>query len=902
MSNESTVWNILPENSTEIPFEAAEQQDGYVLLLVIFSIFLVGTVTFISVFLIACRRCCRGGQCCARASDDPEKTNTTYVEDSQPTHEITIRVDESECLSMASSHDQETERFLSTGTTGRRVSFNEAALFDHGKKAQEKGRRYTLTEGDFHHLKNARLTHLHIPPPGLKIVTIHECDSAENSITMTARPVAKSALSIFQPMLCPLPQTALTSLSVNPSCALPGDAFNSVVDTSFSKKTTALSVKEPSSSSIEMMEAGPRGRCSSVSVGEGAAVRSGGAPHSGGGAGSQGPVLQFFTKLRRHASLEGASPYFKIKKWKLDSSQRASSLDTRGSPKRRQFQRQRAASESMDQDDNDAHHIDLIQYIARTQDITYCPSHPTTRLLSPPSTPPPSLGRVEVEVMVEPSCSHGGPGVIGLSPDPQDEALSLARREGADPSDPLEPQDPQSHYNDIWTLRATLEQYAASDQSSNNDRNSVCSDAESVCSLGVRTETERGRLLSYPSQDLGDEAEGGEDDKDISMYMDERLGVKDEKKRKQESTESERGSSDAETGTRKLLQMDSGYASIEAPSRGPEDLRLFGSFSSSPKDRTAHEKRHHFTNAGRTGTVSESFESHLFEEEPEEELLLGASGGVSIETGAGSLSWFPYGQMLTPREAAQPSPQPPALHRRDYSIDEKTDALFHEFLRHDPQFDQQESPLRKHRSRIHLRKQWQRHKQWSDPGVRHFQSSFDRQRTPLRRGESVNYPLDTSYHSTLPRIVSAPDEETSDGTGSTPDTPKEPTNTKSGGKDREQSVTVRDTGDHASSSSSPPPPHHPFISEKDERLGAHHEPQEDSKQSELPPEPPDERLPPQLSNSSGYGPQTITAELTDKLAANLDERLYTGLRRAKDTATECVTVAATHASPDHSPV
>lgn len=503
--------------------------------------------------------------------------------------------------------------------------------------------------------------------------------------------------------------------------------------------------------------------------------------------------------------------------------------------------------------------------------------------------------------MVEPSCSHGGPGVIGLSPDPQDEALPLARREGADPSDPLEPQDPQSHYNDIWTLRATLEQYAASDQSSNNDRNSVCSDAESVCSLGVRTETERGRLLSYPSQDLGDEAEGGDDDKDISMYMDERLGVKEGRKRKQESTESERGSSDGETGTRKLLQMDSGYASIEAPSRGPEDLRLFGSFSSSPKDRTAHEKRHHFTNAGRTGTVGESFESHLFEEEPEEELLLGASGGVSVETSAGSLSWFPYGQMLTPREAAQPSPQPPALHRRDYSIDEKTDALFHEFLRHDPQFDQQESPLRKHRSRIHLRKQWQRHKQWSDPGVRHFQSSFDRQRTPLRRGESVNYPLDTSYHSTLPRIVSAPDEETSDGTGSTPDTPKEPTNTKSGGKDREQSVTVRDSGDHASSSS-PPPPHHPFISEKDERLGAHHEPQEDSKQSGLPPEPPDERLPPQLSNSSGYGPQTITAELTDKLAANLDERLYTGLRRAKDTATECVTVAATHTSPDHSPV
>uniref|UniRef100_A0A665T298 CACN subunit beta associated regulatory protein b n=1 Tax=Echeneis naucrates TaxID=173247 RepID=A0A665T298_ECHNA len=540
--------------------------------------------------------------------------------------EITIRVDESDCLSMASSHDQETERFLSTGTTGRRVSFNEAALFDHGKKAQEKGRsfynflsiglrfrRYTLTEGDFHHLKNARLTHLHIPPPALKIVTIHECDSAENTITMTTRPVTKSALSIFQ-VKSPF---VLTYRYVNPSCALPGDALNSVVDTSFSKNTLAPG--------------------SSVSVGEGAAVGCS-TPPALCGAGSQGPMLQFFTKLRRHASLEGASPYFKIKKWKLDSSQRASSLDTRGSPKRRQFQRQRAASESMDQDDNDAHHIDLIQYIARTQDITYRPSQPTTRLLSPPSTPPPSLGS-----------GHGGPGVIGLSPDPQDEAPVLARREGADPLDPSDPHDPQSLYRDIWTLRATLEQYAASDQSSNNDRNSVCSDADSVCSLGGRAETERGGL--------------------------------------------------PKTGTRKLLQMDSGYASIEAPTRGPEDLRLFG-------------------------------------------------------------------------KAAQPPPEPPTLHRRDYSIDEKTDALFHEFLRHDPQFDQQESLLRKHRSRIHLRKQWQRHKQWSDPGVRHFQSSFERQRTPLRRGDSVNYPLDTSYHSTLPRIVSAPDEETSDGTCSTPDTPK----------------------------------------------------------------------------------------------------------------------------------
>lgn len=50
----------------------------------------------------------------------------------------------------------------------------------------------------------------------------------------------------------------------------------------------------------------------------------------GTGSSGAGTVLQFFTRLRRHASLDGASPYFKVKKWKLESSQRASSLDTRG--------------------------------------------------------------------------------------------------------------------------------------------------------------------------------------------------------------------------------------------------------------------------------------------------------------------------------------------------------------------------------------------------------------------------------------------------------------------------------------------------------------------------------------------------------------------------------------------
>lgn len=37
--------------------------------------------------------------------------------------------------------DAETERFLSTGSTGRRVSFNEAALFEQSRKTHDKGRR-----------------------------------------------------------------------------------------------------------------------------------------------------------------------------------------------------------------------------------------------------------------------------------------------------------------------------------------------------------------------------------------------------------------------------------------------------------------------------------------------------------------------------------------------------------------------------------------------------------------------------------------------------------------------------------------------------------------------------------------------------------------------------------------
>lgn len=465
--------------------------------------------------------------------------------------------------------------------------------------------------------------------------------------------------------------------------------------------------------------------------------------------------------------------------------------------------------------------------------------------------------------MVEPSCSRAtGPGVIGLP------------SELSDLTDPShqESLEPQTLYRDIWTLRASLERYVSSDQSSNNDRDSVRSDADSVCSLGGRTET--GGLPRDPSQDIGDEMEV-----DADLPIDEAA----EKRRKQESLDSEKGS-DGESGNRKLLQMDSGYASIEAPSRAPEELRLFGSTSNSCKDGSAVERRHFFS-SGCKGTVCESFDTDIFDEELEEEPA-GASGGVDgVETDDSVTIWSPYGQMFTQRDA---EPHPPVLSRRDYSIDERTEALFQEFLRHDPQFDQQESPLRsKHRSRVHLRKQWQRSKQYSDPGQR-FQTSFDRYRSPLRRGETVNYPLETSYHSPLPRIVSAPDEESIESATSTPDTPNADQDATA--TDLEKDGKIR-------------------ISSSTETSGTNNEREVlEALQSPLDRKNSSQALPPlaALDESTqhaetSYGPQTITDELSDKLAATLEERLYSDLRRTREQP-ECSAVTVTYTSPDYSPV
>uniref|UniRef100_A0A8D2LAB4 CACN subunit beta associated regulatory protein n=1 Tax=Varanus komodoensis TaxID=61221 RepID=A0A8D2LAB4_VARKO len=571
---------ILSRDILTVPGEVGSDEDGYVHLLVFLSIFASGTLVILCGVLIICRYCCETERRHLNRPLQAHQLVTCFF----AATEITIKVDDPDGTSSSSHRDTESERFLSSGSsTGRRVSFNEAALFEQSKKTHEKGRRYTLTEGDFHHLKNARLIHLPLPPPpALKIVTIHECESNDSAEMTPRRPPAKPNLAIFQ--VWTLPQTALTGHAMCPSSALPGDTFNSSVEAS-----ATISSDSSEGTSLDVEPRGPKGgRVSS------------GAAKGHPPARSPGNVLHFFTRLRRHTSLEGASPYFKIKKWKLEMSQRASSLDTRGSPKRHQFQRQRAASESMDQEDRDAHQTDIIQYIARTDNVA-----------SPPRLPFALCAR-PCKRSVSPACR-----------------LDRSEPSAPAPAEPPPPdQQPTPVCHDIWSLRASLEMCASAEQG--NDRDSIRSEGgDSASSSG-----------GPPSP------EGAE----------------------------------ADAGPRKLLQMDSGYASIEGP-------------------------------GGRAG---------------EDQTAGGAAGGALPHS---PLAWAPHGQLFPAREG---------LPRRDYSIDEKTDALFHAFVRHDPQFD--ESPLRaKLRSRAHLRKQWQRARQHSDPGAR-YPAALERHRTPLRRGDSVDGP------------------------------------------------------------------------------------------------------------------------------------------------------------------
>lgn len=401
----------------------------------------------------------------------------------------------------------------------------------------------------------------------------------------------------------------------------------------------------------------------------------------------------------------------------------------------------------------------------------------------------------------------------------------------------LESLDQPSLYRDIWSLRASLELYASSDLSS-NDRDSTRSDADSVCSVGLP----RAGVSSFHSQDIDDEMDA---DGELLLPYDE-----GPRRNGRDSTDSDRGV-DGETSNRKLLQMDSGYASIEAPCKPPEDFRLFGSASG----KTASERRRFFTSAGRKGTVCESFDTRLFKEELEDE-------ASETERSLGETA-------VKPRAA---------FRRRDYSIDEKTEALFNQFLRHDPQFDQQGSPsLRhRHRSRVHLRKQWQRSKQYSDPGAARYSPSLERQRCyPLRRGDSANYPLDTRYHSTLPRIASAADEEASEGAAAS-----ESPEAELQGAGPSSAPGLEENANNSSNNTTT------------SRRFSSDDPQDTSEITNT-----------HKRSHTDADPDSVCmhhiptdTNPSDKLMSALDDRLYSGLRTL-GTSREC-TVSASRTSPD----
>ncbi|KAM3603889.1 uncharacterized protein V6R79_003624 [Siganus canaliculatus] len=998
MSNDLPVLTSLTENSTDVPVSAG-QVENYVLLLVLLSVFAGGTLVLLSLLLLFCHRCCMGGRRYSRASDDLEKTNTTYAEDSQPTQEITIHLDESDALSASSCHDGESERFVSTGSTGRRVSFNESALYEHEKTTQDKARRYTLTEGDFHHLKKARLTHLHLSPApcDLKILTIMECDSAESStinINETASP--KLPLAIYQPSERRLPEWKGQSLSGG----LPGDQHHSTILDQTTRQTSSTG-KTQHTRSQTMEAVGDRGEAESERGNRGEST-----PAPG-----QTSVLQFFSKLRRHASLEGAGPYFR--RWKFDSSHRAASLDAKGSPKRRPFQRQRAASETTDHTEDDSSPLrdEAIESFPQTPVQTCGLQSLSAESLSHDATTPISsvfLSRLKLEAMVE---VGGGSSTRGDFRSPTDAGASLrpeevtsyetgaeeettfsaavrtekpeveqllveddnlfgageeeaaaAQKESEDaPSKKttadVEASDvrkkseaevddgdevvlgaqarrrtdsgssasfmirqesteaPPSLYRDIWSLRASLEQYASSDQSS-TDRESIRSDADSVSSFGGAGA--RSGLDSCLSQDLDDEPEGEGEGEALDA------GVRGASGGDGETAGGAGG--EVESGNRKLLQMDSGYASIEAPTRMPEEMRLFGT-PGGPRGKTASERRLFFTSSGRKGSVCESIEAKLFQEELEDEMAASTETTETIKERA-----QPRSQTLTLQEPHQllkslqkpsetqpqlmsslmkPIPSPstphqPRLRRRDYSIDEKTDALFNEFLRHDPRFDQQDSPHRsRHRSRVHLRKQWQRHKQYSDPGSStggRYSPSLERQRfSPLRRGDSAGYPLDTRYHSTLSRIASAADEEASETAAceeATKESTEDPDPSGGGGSGNAAGSTV-----HAADSELTSRDHGCHISSKEDTEST------TTSQSLTTVTAQKSHMDPRVDNRNNNSSQAILSEvessLRDKLVASVEERLYGGLRSAEKLSQEAeerlLTVSHT-ASPGFSPM
>ncbi|KAK7945728.1 hypothetical protein WMY93_001456 [Mugilogobius chulae] len=271
MSNDSPV---LTNNSTDLPVSAG-QDDSYVLLLIVLSVFAAGTLVLLSLLLLFCHRCCMRGRRYSRASDDPEKTNTTYAEDSQPTQDA---------LSASGCHDGDSERFVSTSIIGRRVSFNESALTNRKRLLRTRTKVYS---------HRRRLP------------------SLEKSPSDSSAPA--SSIIIYQ-----ISERRVFRDPLDWVGGLPGDPHHSVIT---DQRRQSSLVRRPLTHSQTIETFGNRAEAESKSSLEGDSNQALG----------QKSVLRFFSKLRRHASLEGVGPYFR--RWKFDSSHRAASLDDKGSPK-----------------------------------------------------------------------------------------------------------------------------------------------------------------------------------------------------------------------------------------------------------------------------------------------------------------------------------------------------------------------------------------------------------------------------------------------------------------------------------------------------------------------------------------------------------------------------------------
>uniref|UniRef100_UPI00358DF99B voltage-dependent calcium channel beta subunit-associated regulatory protein n=1 Tax=Myxine glutinosa TaxID=7769 RepID=UPI00358DF99B len=641
------------QNGTAVPPAVTSPPEGQLPLLVLASVFVGGGLLLISGLLLICRRCCEGHRY-ERADDDADKTTTTYVEEGQQPREIAIQVtspDEVEEEDDEEEDDEsgseeavaagrkpcaaEAQRFLAAAGPIRRVSFNEAALFEHECRAEEKTRRFTLTEGDFHHLKNARLMPLGLSSP-LSLHMLTEAGVSPQALSQ------RPSLSLVQPGPGFDHAAVLAALAPRPPVPLPGDTWG--VPGREQDAERGLSPVHPTQSLSTR---------SSI-------------------------LTRLWGRLRRRTSEGTAHGSFSLRPWPRWTAQRAASLDTRGTPWGR-------GSACIAEEQNYEIHA------------------PENETIPPPSPRPRPDGADKRET----SSTEDAEAVASPEDDVEEPGASIQAASGP---------------RDLWSLRASLELQDSSDVSGEGSALEEEIIASADCGLEVSEAQSPVQCPheSHPQHSAPDPP--------------------------------------AEQDPRRLIQMDSGYVSIEG---------------------VGAEKRHRF---GRTKTIFGSRDGWGEGEEQEREARRVESEIVVVVIEEPEIEGEAETATIVHPSILSVSPR---VSSRDYCVDEKTDALFREFLRHDPRFDAATvasggigAPATilgmSHKSKHHRvprpphlhhtrRQQWQRGgKQMSDPGV---PVGGGVRRAPLRRGHSVGHASEGRYYVTLPRIVSAGDEEGGESAG-----------------------------------------------------------------------------------------------------------------------------------------